>query len=64
MKRREIKVIVNMPTTEEGKALLAKAVIEMNSYVLGRALDKADAPYEAKVAYIKSLNGRVPWAAK
>lgn len=64
MAKRQIRVVVNMPTTEEGKAELARRVTEFNTRLLAYALNKVDAPVETKLRYLESLNGVVPWAAR
>jgi len=60
--RRQIRVTVNMPTTEEGKAMLHTAMMALNAAVLGAAIRKWDAPADKKSKYIESLNGRALWA--
>lgn len=60
--RRQIRVTVNMPTTEEGKAMLHTAMMAFNAAMLGAVMRKWDAPADEKSKYIESLNGRVPWA--
>lgn len=60
--RRQIRVTVNMPTTEEGKAMLHTAMMAFNAAVLGAAIRKWDAPADEKRKHTESLNGRVPWA--
>lgn len=63
MAKKPIGVKVILPTTEEGNALLDKAMLEFNSRMLACALNKhPEIPYEAKVQFVKSLNGVVPWA--
>lgn len=62
MAKREIKVRVIMPQTEAGKAALKERLVEFNSNLLAYALNKVDAPVEAKLRYLDSLNGVVPWA--
>lgn len=60
-----IGVTVNLPTTEEGMKKLQEAMIQFNSRVLACALNKCtDIPYDAKVQYLNSLNGCVPWAGE
>lgn len=60
--RRQIRVTVNMPTTEEGKAMLHTAMMASNAAVLGAVMRNWDAPANEKSKYIESLNGRVLWA--
>lgn len=60
--RRQIRVTVNMPTTEEGKAMLHTAMMTFNATVLGAEIRKWDAPADDKRKYTEGLNGRVPWA--
>jgi len=63
MAKKEIGVILNMPTTPEGKAKLHEASLAFNSRMIANVLNKhPEIPYEAKVEWVKSLNGRVPWA--
>lgn len=64
MAKRRINLIVNLPTTEEGQAELARRVTEFNTKLLAYALNKVDVPVEAKLRYLESLNGVVPWAAR
>lgn len=64
MHRNPIGVIVRMPTTEEGIARYKRRMMEVNSDILGDALNHIDAPLEAKRAYLRTLNGRAPWAKK
>jgi len=62
MAKKKIGVILNMPTTEEGKAKLREAAIAFNSRMIANVLNKyPDIPYEAKVRFVESLNGIVPW---
>lgn len=60
--RKSIGVTVNLPTTEEGKALLHTAMAAFNASVLGWAMRRADASADEKLATIESLNGVAPWA--
>lgn len=63
MAKTQIRVTVNMPTTPEGKAKLEAAMVRFNSMMLAGALNAhPEIPYVAKLRYIKSLNGVVPWA--
>lgn len=63
MPKREIKVTINLPTSEEGKARLKQALVDMNSQLIANVLNAhPEIPYEAKVRWINSLNGVVPWA--
>lgn len=63
MAKREITVTVNLPSTPEGKAKLNAAMVQFNSLMLAGALNAhPEIPYEAKVRYLHSLNGVVPWA--
>lgn len=63
MAKKPIGVRVIMPTTAEGNALLDRAMTEFNSRMLACALNAhPEIPYEAKVKFVKSLNGVVPWA--
>lgn len=62
--RKPIGVIINMPTTAEGMAMLREAIMEVNGQLLACGLRRVDAPVEAKKAYLKSLGGVVPWAGK
>ena len=62
--RKPIGVIVNMPTTAEGKEMLRAAIMEVNGQLIAAGLRRVDASKEEKLAYIKSLNGVVPWAGK
>lgn len=63
MPKREIKVTINLPTSEEGKARLKQALVSMNSKLIANVLNAhPEIPYEVKVRWIQSLNGVVPWA--
>ena len=63
MPKREIKVTINLPTSEEGKARLQQALVAMNSQLIANVLNAhPEIPYEAKVRWIHSLNGVAPWA--
>ena len=59
-----IGVKVNLPDTEEGKALLHEALMGFNAMVLSWGLRAWDASEQEKKAHIDSLNGRVPWAER
>lgn len=61
MAKRDIKVTVNLPTTEEGWKTFLAAMAEANTLLLVGALNKVDAPLAAKKAYYESLNGHAPW---
>ena len=62
MAKKEIGVILNMPTTPEGKARLHEASLAFNSRTIANVLNMhPEIPYEANVDWVKSLNGRVPW---
>ena len=59
----KLRVTLNLPTTEEGRAAFEQAMIQFNSKVLAYSLNKlTDIPYDAKAQYVQSLNGIVPWA--
>ena len=60
--KKPIGVKVNLPTTEEGKAMLHEAMLGFNAMVLTWGLRAWDATKKEKQAHIDSLNGRVPWA--
>lgn len=63
MAKKEIGVIMNLPTTPEGKARLEAAVVAFNSRMIANVLNKqTDVPYAVKVRYVECLNGVVPWA--
>ena len=62
MAKQEIQVVVNMPSTEAGKEALRERLAEFNARMLAYALNKIDVPHEAKLRYLESLHGRVPWA--
>ena len=65
MAKKQIGVKVIMPTTPEGNAMLDKAMMQFNSRLLACALNShPEIPYEAKVRFIESLDGVVPWARK
>lgn len=64
MRKKPIGVTVNLPTTAEGMAALREAIMEMNGQLIACGLRRVDAPAAAKLEYIKSLNGVVPWAGK
>lgn len=64
MAKKQITATLILPTTEAGRERMREAVVAMNTQLLVNVLKKIDAPNEAKVQYIKSLNGRVPWAAE
>lgn len=59
---KEIGIVINLPNTPEGMARLEKAVHEFNGRIIASALRTVDAPAAVKTAYLKSLNGVVPWA--
>lgn len=61
MAKRDIKVTVNLPTTEEGWKTFLAAMAEANTLLLVGALNKVDAPLAEKKAYIASLGGHAPW---
>lgn len=56
------KVTVIYPSTPEGMEAFHKRVEQVNTRILECFLAKIDAPLSAKLAYIDSLNGIVPWA--
>lgn len=59
----KINVIMNMPTTEEGKALLREAAARMNARIIANVLNAhPEIAYEAKLRFLRELNGKVPWA--
>lgn len=56
------KVSVILPDTPEGLAKFEKQMIRFNTGVLECALSHIDAPASMKLAYVKRMNGVVPWA--
>lgn len=59
----KINVIVNMPTTEDGVALLRAAAARMNARIIANVLNAhPEIPHDAKLRFLRELDGRVPWA--
>lgn len=64
MAKREIKVVLNLPTTPEGIAEMNRRLVEFNTRMLAYAMNKVDLPLETKLRYVESLNGVPPWAVR
>lgn len=60
--KKPIGVKVNMPKTEEGKAMLHNAMLGFNAMPLSWGLRAWNATEQEKRTYVNSLNGVAPWA--
>lgn len=58
------KVTVIYPSTPEGMAEFRRRAEQVNTRILECFLARIDAPLEAKLAYIDSLDGVAPWAKR